>query len=41
MGNIEKIRISLKKIICCRKTLDEVDDVFDGIEEIIYKPKKI
>ena len=42
--NTEKIRISLKKIrdfiLCCRKTLDEVDDVFDGIEEIIYKPKK-
>ena len=43
-GHTEKIRISLKKIrdfiLCCRKTLDEVDDVFDGVEEIIYKPKK-
>jgi len=43
--NTEKTRISLKKIkdfiLCCRKTLDEVDDVFDDIEEIIYKPKNI
>ena len=45
MSRTKKIRISLKKIrdfiLCCGKTLDEVDDVFDGVEEIIYKPKKI
>ena len=31
--NTEKIRISLKKlrdfILCCRKTLDEVDDIIE------------
>ena len=41
--NTEKIKYSLKKlrdfILCCRKTLDEADDVFDVVEEIIYKPK--
>ena len=40
--NTEKIRISLKRIgdfiLCWRKTLDEADDVFDVVEEIIYKP---
>ena len=40
--NTEKIKHSLKKlrdfILCCRKTL-EADDVFDVVEEIIYKPK--
>ena len=44
MAYTEKMPISLKKIrdfiLCCIKTLDEVDDVFDGVEEIIYKPKK-
>ena len=41
--NTEKIRISFKRIrdfiLCCRKTLDEADDVFDVVEEIIHKPK--
>ena len=40
----EKIKHSLKKvrdfILCCRKTLDNAEDVFDGVEEVIYKPKK-
>ena len=38
--NTEKIKHSLKKlrdfILCCRKTLDEADDVFDVVEEMIY-----
>ena len=45
MSRTKKILDFLKRIrdfiLCCRKTLDEVDDVFDGVEEIIYKPKKI
>jgi len=43
--NTENIRILLKKIrdfiLCCRKTLDEAEDVYDVVEEIIYKPKNI
>ena len=43
--NTEKIRVSLKRIrdfiLCCRKTIDEVDDVFVSVDGIIYKPTKI
>jgi len=36
--NTEKIRISLKKIrdfiLCCRKTLDEVEDIIEEFHAI-------
>ena len=41
--NAEKRKRLLKKlrdfILCCRKTLDEADYVFDHVEEILHKRK--
>ena len=39
----EKLRELFKKlrdlISCCKKTIDEVDDVFEHIDNPIHKPK--
>ena len=41
--NKEKFRELFKKlrdfVLCCKKTINEVDDIFEDIEDSMHKPK--